>query len=361
MIRKRALGIRLLTVLAIASVLAITAGSALQAAEKEQNHSFSSDHLTIRNVIGEIRIEGHGGSTFEVVVRSGGRDSAEGSIRTKITDDQLDVVFPAGDGAFVYPRLGQSKSDFGLENGNMADLFYGADGIDRVKVRGSGKGLELWADVTVRVPSGGRLEIVHGVGELFAENVDGDLELATQAGNVTAERTHGELSVATGSGDVGLSKIDSESVEIATGSGDIKIQDSRGEELELASGSGEIFLSAVQADSIEVGTGSGNITAKEVDAVDVEMGTGSGDVTLDLWKMGGGEYEIGTGSGDIELTVAGGVSADVHAETSGGKIVVDLDAAEFSKRDVDEVRLTVGSGDARVELGSGNGDIHIRG
>jgi hypothetical protein len=41
--------------------------------------------------------------------------------------------------------------------------------------------------------------------------------------------------------------------------------------------------------------------------------------------------------------------------------VVDLDAAEFSKRDVDEVRLTVGSGDARVELGSGNGDIHIRG
>ena len=104
----------------------------------------------------------------------------------------------------------------------------------------------------------------------------------------------------------------------ATGSGDIKVQNSRGEEFELASGSGEIFLSAVQADSIEVGTGSGDITAKEVDAVDVEMGTGSGDVTLDLWKMGGGEYEIGTGSGDIELTMAGGVSADVHAETSTG-------------------------------------------
>ena len=41
--------------------------------------------------------------------------------------------------------------------------------------------------------------------------------------------------------------------------------------------------------------------------------------------------------------------------------MVDLDAAEFSKRADDEVRLTVGSGDARVELGTGSGDIRIRG
>jgi DUF4097 and DUF4098 domain-containing protein YvlB len=362
MIRKRALGATLLTALAIATVLTLPAGSVVQAAGTEQDHSFSADRLTVRNVIGEIRIEGHGGSTFEVVVRSGGRDSADGAIRTKISDDQLDVVFPAGKGDFVYPRLGRSKSDFSLKNsGDMADLFYGGNGIDRIKVRGSGTGLELWADVTVLVPPGGRLEIVHGVGEMFAENVDGDLEMATRAGDVTADRTHGELAVATGSGDVGLSQIDSEDIEIATGSGNIKIRNSRGEEVELASGSGEIFLSGVQANSIEVGTGSGDITAEEIDALEVEMGTGSGDVTLDLWKMGRGKYEIGTGSGDIELTVAGGVSAEVHAETSGGNIVVDLDAAEFSKRAEDEVRLTVGGGDARVELGTGNGDIRIRG
>ena len=352
MIRKTVLGIALLAVLA---------GSTLQAAQVEQNHSFSTDRLTVRNVIGEIHVEGHGGSTFEVVVRMGGRDAAEGSIRTKTADDQLDVVFPAGDGDFVYPRLGRSSSDFNLKNGgNMAELFYG-DGADRIKVRGSGKGLELWADMTIRVPTGGKLEVVHGVGELRAENVDGDLELATRSGNVTADRTHGELSVATGSGDVGMTEIDSESVEIATGSGSIKVRDSRGGEFELASGSGEIVLSALQARSIEVGTGSGNITAKEVDAEEVEMGTGSGDVTLDLFQVGRGEYEIGTGSGDIELTLPGGVSADVSAETSGGTVSVDLDAAEFSKRAKDEVQLTVGNGDARIELGTGSGDIRIRG
>ena len=361
MTRTRALGITLLTALAVATVLAVPAGSALQAAQIEKNHSFSTDRLTVRNVIGEIRVEGHGGSTFEVVVRVGGRDAAEGSIRTKTTDDQLDVVFPAATGDFVYPPLGRSSSDFNVKSGsNLAELFYGDGGVDRVKVRGSGKGLELWADVTVRVPSGGRLEIVHGVGELFAENVDGDLELATRSGNVTADRTRGDISVATGSGDVGLSQIDSDSVEIATGSGSIKIRDSRGGEIELASGSGEIFLSALQARSIEVGTGSGDITAKEIDAEEIEMGTGSGDVTLDLWQMGRGKCEIGTGSGDIELTVASGMSVDIHAETSDGKVLVDLGAAEFSKRDDDEIRLTVGNGDARVELGTGSGDIRIR-
>ena len=298
----------------------------------------------------------------QVVVTVAGRDADAGMIRTKVAGDQLDILFPAAQGNYVYPRLGRSSSEFNMkQGGDLAELFYGDGGADRVKVRSSGQGLELWADVTVRVPSGGRLEIVHGVGELFAENVDADLELATRSGNVTADRTRGELSVATGSGNVGLNQIDSEQVEIATGSGDITVQDSRGDEIELATGSGEILLSTLQARSIEIGTGSGDITAKGVDAEEIEMGTGSGDVTVDLLQMGRGEYEIGTGSGDIELTVAGGVSADVHAETSGGTIVVDLGDAVFSKQKEDEVRLTVGSGDARVELGTGSGDIRIRG
>jgi len=363
MTRTRTCRTTLFTALAVAVLaVAVPTGPALQAAGIEHSQSFSSDRLTVRNLIGEIRVEGHGGSNFEVVVNVAGRDAGEGLIRMKAGDDQLDIVFPAAQGDYVYPRLGRSNSEFNMKSGgNLAELFYGDTGIDRVKVRGSGQGLELWADVTVRVPSGGTLEVVHGVGELFANDVDGDLELATRSGNVTVDRTRGELSVATGSGDVGLSQIESEQVEIATGSGNIKVQESRGEEFELASGSGEILLSALQARSIEVGTGSGDITAKGVDAEEIEMGTGSGDVTLDLDQMGRGEYEVGTGSGDIELTVAGGVSADVHAETSGGEIVVDLSGAEFSKQEKDEVRLTVGGGDARVELGSGNGDIRIRG
>lgn len=352
----------LFTVLTVAlSAVAFVAGSAVQAAGMEQTQSFSTDRLTVRNVIGEIRIEGHGGSTFEVVVSPAGRDAKEGLIRTQVSGDQLDVMFPAED-RYVYPRLGRSDSSFSVKGGsNLAELFYGDAEVGRIKVEGSGQGLELWADVTVRVPSGGSLEVVHGVGELLANNVDGNLELATHSGAVTADRHRGELSIATGSGDVGLSQVEGEQVEIATGSGGIKIQDSRGEEFELASGSGEIYLSALEALSIEVGTGSGDITAKEVDAEEIEMGTGSGDVALDLWQMARGKCEIGTGSGDIELTVAGGVSADVHAETSGGTIVVELPGAAYTKQDKDEVRLTVGSGDARVELGTGSGDIHIRG
>jgi hypothetical protein len=350
------------SVLVVLTALSLLATPAVQAAGIERSHSFSTDRLTVRNLIGEIRVEGHGGSTFEVTVKIEGRDADESLIRMKATDRGLDLIFPADRGDFVYPRLGSSSSELNPNRtANLGELFYGEPSSNRIKVRGSGKGLELWADVTILVPSGGELEVAHGLGALLASSVDGNLDLSTRSGNVSVERIRGEVSVATGSGEVGLSQLDSNQVEVATGSGGITLEDSRSDEVELASGSGDITLSALQAGSIEIGTGSGDITAKEIDSEGVEMGTGSGDVTLDLWQMGRGEFEIGTGSGDIELTVSGGVSADVHAETNGGEIWVDLAAAEFTTQEKDEVRLTVGGGDARVELGTGSGNIRIRG
>ena len=68
MTRPRTCQATLVTALAIVAVLAVPAGTALQAAGIELNESFSTDRLTVRNLIGEIHIEGHGGSTFDVVV-----------------------------------------------------------------------------------------------------------------------------------------------------------------------------------------------------------------------------------------------------------------------------------------------------
>jgi DUF4097 and DUF4098 domain-containing protein YvlB len=77
--------------------------------------------------------------------------------------------------------------------------------------------------------------------------------------------------------------------------------------------------------------------------------------------MGDGEFNVGTGSGDITLRMPPGATADVHAETHGGKVTVDLDGpVAFDTREEDEVRMTVGQGGARVDLGSGSGDIQIR-
>ena len=63
----------------------------------------------------------------------------------------------------------------------------------------------------------------------------------------------------------------------------------------------------------------------------------------------------------IVLTLPRGASADIHAETDGGSISVNLDdEVDYKYKEDDEVELTVGDGAAQVELGTGSGDIRIR-
>jgi DUF4097 and DUF4098 domain-containing protein YvlB len=325
-----------------------------------ETKSFSTERLTVRNMIGEIRIEA-GGSAFEVIVDVQGKDAREGMIRIEAQEDEMDVVFPEGTSDFVYPKLEGNKVNFEAKNGGnwASKMIGGMVGSGKINVSRSGSGLEVWADVTIRVPSGLSLEVEHGVGKVVVDNADGDLQVSTRSGNVEVDGASGELSVATGSGDVRLARVSSVEAQVATGSGDVRADDFTGDELQVATGSGDVEVAMIRGQSVQVATGSGEIDAREVDSESVELATGSGDVTLLLDQMGGGEYSVGTGSGDIALTMPLGASADLHAETDGGEILVALGDAEFQQKDPDEVRLTVGKGGARVRLGSGNGDITI--
>jgi hypothetical protein len=52
---------------------------------------------------------------------------------------------------------------------------------------------------------------------------------------------------------------------------------------------------------------------------------------------------------------------DVHAETGSGGVdlEIDRDEMQISKDQRDEVRFTMGGGDARVRIGTGSGGIRI--
>ena len=62
MVKKLALGV-------VLALLAAPAGAAL-----EEMKTFSTDRLTVRNLIGEIQVEGHRGANFEVQVRISGSE-----------------------------------------------------------------------------------------------------------------------------------------------------------------------------------------------------------------------------------------------------------------------------------------------
>jgi len=328
------------------------------AAGAELTETFSTDRLTVRNLIGEVRIE-PGGSAFEVRVQVQGAGAKDGMITLDATDDRLDIVFPEGHSDYVYPRLGRNEDvDLKMRDSNWLGSLLGTD---RIEVSGSGRGLELWADVTILVPSGSELEVKNGVGQVIAKNVAGELELATRSGGISAEGTDGTLQIATGSGEIEVARSRGEEIQIATGSGNVTVEDVDGEEIQVATGSGDINVSMIRGRSAQFATGSGDIEARAISSDEADAATGSGDVTLILEQMGRGEYNVGTGSGDIVLGIPHGAGAEIHAETDRGRIDVELDdPTDFRRRESDEVRVDVNGGGAEISLGSGTGDIRIR-
>ena len=153
--------------LATLTLLALTAGLPALAGF-DQERSFKSDELTVHNMIGEIRISGHGGSEFEVLVQVRGKDAGSDLLRIEVDEGsspELAVVFPLDkEKSYVYPAMGsKSKSSFTLdkEGAGWLSSLLGSISSRKITVKGSGSGLEVWADVEIRVPAGGSLVMKH--------------------------------------------------------------------------------------------------------------------------------------------------------------------------------------------------------
>ena len=352
-------------------ILTVPAG----AADFSETERFSSNSLTVTNLIGEVRISGHDGSDFEVVVEVQGGDASRDNVRVKTTGSSLIVEFPDSK-RFVYPELGRSNVSFRPNaNGGWLDALLGRG---EVKVRGSGAGMEIWANLEIRVPDGGRLKLRQGVGEIVAENVDGDLDLDSHWGKVSVESVDGNLivdtgsghvdvagvrgdvAIDTGSGHVDVSGVQAEELSIDTGSGRVTLADvSTSGDVYVDTGSGDISLTNVSGDAFKLDTGSGDVNGVGIRAESAVIDTGSGAVELSLIEMGNGDFEIDTGSGRITLGLPTDVSASVYADAGSGGITVDVAGTRDMRRGDDEVFFTIGAGDARVTLDTGSGAIRI--
>lgn len=332
-------------------------------AEHTARESFQTDELVVTNLIGSVDIGGHSGRDFQVEVVIRGADADEDLIDVIFEHSRrpgVEVRFPLEDHhRYVYPELGRgSRTRFSLDRSRG---FLGwLSGNDSVEVRGSGNGLEIWADVRVLVPEGGRLVLRHGVGKTLAADVEGDLDLTSRSGSMAIENVEGDLIVDTGSGRVSVDRVRGAEVEIDTGSGSVVVFDVEAHRMSVDTGSGSVEAARFVGEDLVIDTGSGSVSAEEIDADSVKIDTGSGSVTLRLDRMGGGDFEIDTGSGGITLVLPPDASAEIEADTGSGGIDLDLEDAQIRSRDRDEVRLIVGGGDARVQLDTGSGGIRIR-
>jgi hypothetical protein len=350
----------LLPLLILATTLPALAGF-------EESRSFAAETLTVNNLIGEIRVSGHAGSSFEVLVQVRGDDASPELIEVLTKDGaspELTIGFPIeSERNYVYPALGAgSKTSFTFnkdEGGSWLAQLIGAAGTRRITIRGSGSGLEVWADVEIKVPHGSTLRVNHGAGEIQAADVRAHLQLDAHSGAIEVSHVEGDVLADTGSGHVTLTDV-AGVLNVDTGSGHVELENCRGGKVLVDTGSGHVTLRSVETPDLVVDTGSGHVRALGIRADAAMIDTGSGEVELRLDRMGDGEYEVDTGSGRVLLALPADASADVSADTGSGGIHLDLDApVQILHKEKDELRFRIGEGAARVVLDTGSGSIRI--
>ncbi|MFH1842638.1 MAG: DUF4097 family beta strand repeat-containing protein [bacterium] len=342
------------------------------AGEFTREFTIDADQFQLINLIGEIQLVASDGDDIEILIEVSGDDADEDLIEIEVNEGrraEVAILFPIGEERnYVYPKLGRGSRttiNMSSDHGDHGDtgswlhkLFGGLHG-QQIKVSGKGSGLEVWADVLIRVPDGKDVKVRHGVGVIEAEGITGDLFLDINSGPVYARDIKGDLTADTGSGSVELRNITG-NCTADTGSGSVEIFGFTGKELLVDTGSGSVTVDEIDCDRLLIDTGSGGVRAKGVKANSAKIDTGSGSVKLFLDRMGDGRFVVDTGSGSITLVLPADASAEVVADTGSGSITVDVEDVDFHKRKRDHMEFTIGDGDARVTLDAGSGSIRVR-
>ena len=358
---------RPLPALAAAALALVLAAPALGApASKTVEHSIpATGKVRIANLAGTVDLLPAGEGPIKVVAVVHAEGSSASETRELIEamrwvqerDGTWNLSYPVDDyDAFTY------LDDHHTFGGSSSTRFRG----ERVRVLGrprlgfGGDAPVLFADITVHVPRGARLEMVNAVGPARGEGlVVTELKVDTGSGNVKLARIEGRLVADTGSGDVELSQITGDTLA-DTGSGTVRIEGIQADRLKADTGSGDVSISNGAVRELLADTGSGDIEVEEVRFETFKGDTGSGDVTVRGGLAGATHIAIDTGSGEVHLLGGEGFEFDLTADTGSGEVEVGYTDAELrgSRREITGARR--GSGRTRVVVGTGSGDVVVR-
>lgn len=348
----------------VSLVLLMLAAPAV-AEEFTETLTLDTRNLRLVDLIGEVSLVPADGDAFVLDVSVRGKDADRDRIKFRVEKDEglVKIEFPLDEETrYVYPELGHGKSNFRFDDrdpdgdGLVGKLLHGRGGR-KVTVSGSGRGLELWADVVVHVPAESAAKVRLGAGRIEASGTAADLELDTSVGPVVASDHHGRVYADTGSGSVRFERIDGDAVA-DTGSGGVVVRSCKGEEIKADTGSGSVEMTDVDCRKLVADTGSGSVTIRGAGADAAVLDTGSGGIDCEFVRMGDGKYVLDTGSGGIELKLPQDASCKVSCDVGSGGIDVDVPGVTVP-RHAKEFEFTVGGGDARVVLDTGSGGIKV--
>lgn len=313
--------------------------------------ALSGARVAIHNIAGEVHVEGGSGSDVVVTATRGGSDAGRLTFETRTFDgiETLIIRYPGDE--VVYPRLDRGRTEVTVAEDGRLD-----EGHRRVRVRGSGGGLEAYADLRIQVPAGKDVAIHHGVGEVRVTGVEADLLIDVSTGPVTATGTRGFLNVDTGSGSVDVSDVIGD-LRADTGSGSVDVKDVTGEVVLIDTGSGSVQASDIQATRLTVDTGSGGVGLEAIRADEVLVDTGSGGVEVELLATVNSLY-IDTGSGGVVVYMPADLEAEIEVDTGSGGIDVDF---PLTVTEVERTHLVgrIGDGGGKIRIDTGSGSVRL--
>lgn len=352
---------RLLGAVVLSCVVALdlTAQSTSQTVATEQR-TIAGAQVAIYNIAGRLRALPAAGNAVVVEIARGGADASKlrietGALRGRET---LRIVYPSD--RVVYPEMRhRSRSSIHIRpDGTFSD---GGDWTerrdrDRVDIRGSGDGLEAYADLTVRVPRGQKIELYLAVGRVEVQNVEGDLLIDVGAADVDVSGTKGTLTLDTGSGRVAVRDVTGD-IELDSGSGGLSVDRLKGGVLRIDSGSGGVEGNDIEVGELTADVGSGGLRLYRVKAPTVTAETGSGGITLELLSDVQ-RLNVETGSGGATIRAPATLSAEIDAETGSGGFSTDF---EVTTRRVGRNHISgrIGDGKGRITIEAGSGSVRL--
>ena len=346
--------------LALLATLALAAPAAAAMATRTVDHTVPAGGLVkIANLAGRVVLSPAASGPLKVVavVNAEGRSPQETSELIQAMrwvqerDGTWNLAYPVDryDG-FVFP---QSLSWMG---GETTVKFRG----HRVHVYGGARrGVPvLYADLTVSVPRGAQVKVVNVVGDVRGQNLSADLSLDTGSGDIKLDGVAGKLHVDTGSGDIELRQVAGDTVA-DTGSGDVTIDDIAAEVLKIDTGSGDVTVTGATLRDLAADTGSGGITVESGGLETFRADTGSGDVTLRGDLTAARSIDVDTGSGEVEIFGGPAFEFDLTTDVGSGDVSVGYTDAELRRNRREVVGARRGSGQTRIMVDTGSGDVRV--
>lgn len=264
---------------------------------------------------------------------------------------QTDTTFavPAGARLSLSNHAGTIRVTSWDRNEMRVRAQHGSRDVIEVDVRGAvvrvkaerRYGIPAFVEYDITVPRTMAVDLDGVETEMTIEGVGGDIDAGSVEGDITVRAAGGAVKIHSVDGDLiiegGRGRVSAEAVD-----GSVQITGARGE--------------------ITVETVDGDITLENIESASVDAGTVEGTITYAGTIQDGGQYRLTSHEGDIVVIAPATLNATVGIATFEGSFEADpafrvqLTSARPGRR----FSFTLGTGSAKVELETFEGEIRLR-